>query len=267
MSVKLSIITINLNNCEGLCKTIKSVILQTCNDYEYIVIDGASTDGSVDIIKQYEDKIAYWITEPDTGIYNAINKGILKATGEYCLFLNSGDYLVDGVLSDFFSTQVNKDIVYGNIILESDGKTICVDNSCGKDNLTCNDFFHGTIRHQGAFIRRSLFERFGLYDESNSIVSDWQFFIKSIVFGDATYEYRNINICYFDVSGIGSVFSEKHIQERNKVLKEFFPEKVIADYVAYNDLLQKHKSLQQELNRYEHRFKFFDRVITKLKNI
>jgi glycosyltransferase involved in cell wall biosynthesis len=261
----LSIITINLNNADGLRKTIQSVFSQSFQSYEYIVIDGSSTDGSVDIIKQYADEITYWISEPDLGIYNAMNKGIIKASGEYCLFLNSGDYLVEGALSNFFSSQLSKDIVYCNILFNE--SVVRVDNSGGKDNLTCNDFFYGTIRHQGAFIKRSLFERFGLYDESNSIVSDWQFFIKSIVFGDATYEYRNINICYFDVSGIGSVFSEKHVQERNKVLRDFFPNKVIADYIAYNDLLKKHKLLQLELNRYEHRFKLPDRIITKLKNI
>ena len=97
---KLSIITINLNNAQGLEKTIKSVVSQTYSDYEYIIIDGASTDGSVDVIQEYRNKITYWVSEPDTGIYNAMNKGILKATGEYCQFLNSGDILVDNNVTE-----------------------------------------------------------------------------------------------------------------------------------------------------------------------
>ncbi|MDR2910496.1 MAG: glycosyltransferase [Bacteroidales bacterium] len=93
--MKLSIITINLNNVAGLQKTIESVVKQTFTDYEYIVIDGGSTDGSADIIKQHANKITYWVSEPDKGIYNAMNKGIRVAKGEYCLFLNSGDWLIN----------------------------------------------------------------------------------------------------------------------------------------------------------------------------
>jgi len=115
MHPKLSIITVNLNNAEGLRKTIESVVSQTYTDYEYIIIDGGSTDGCVEIIKQYEDKITYWVSEPDKGIYNAMNKGILKAKGEYCQFLNSGDWLIkESILHDIFSILPIADIIYGN---------------------------------------------------------------------------------------------------------------------------------------------------------
>ena len=85
---KISIITVNRNNVEGLERTIKSVIRQTYTNYEFIVIDGASTDNSVDIIKHYSSDISYWISEKDTGVFNAMNKGIKRSTGEYCYFLN-----------------------------------------------------------------------------------------------------------------------------------------------------------------------------------
>ena len=91
---KISIITINYNNCEGLRRTIESVVNQTCRDFEYIIIDGGSTDGSVDVIKRYADNIDYWVSEPDKGIYNAMNKGIRMATGDYVQILNSGDMFV-----------------------------------------------------------------------------------------------------------------------------------------------------------------------------
>ena len=93
--MKLSIITINFNDAKGLEKTIQSVINQTYKDFEYIVVDGASTDGSVDVIKKYSNKLTHWVSEPDTGIYNAMNKGTRMASGEYCLYLNSGDFLAD----------------------------------------------------------------------------------------------------------------------------------------------------------------------------
>ena len=116
---KLSLITINQNNAEGLRRTIESVVFQTYIDYEYIVIDGASTDESVNILKQYDNRITFWISEPDTGIYNAMNKGILKATGDYCLFLNSGDWLSDDrVLEEVFLHEITEDIVCGNAVFE-----------------------------------------------------------------------------------------------------------------------------------------------------
>ena len=119
---KLSIITINRNNAAGLRKTIESVVSQTYTDFEYIIIDGASTDGSVEVIKEYAEATLpcgeglgerlYWVSEPDKGIYNAMNKGILKAQGEYLLFLNSGDWLVDkDVIKSFIDLNIINDIV------------------------------------------------------------------------------------------------------------------------------------------------------------
>ena len=89
--MKFSIITINYNNKDGLEMTINSVLGQSFQGFEYIIIDGGSTDGSIDIIKKYESRIDYWVSEPDNGVYNAMNKGIRKATGDYINFMNSGD--------------------------------------------------------------------------------------------------------------------------------------------------------------------------------
>ena len=113
--VKITIITINFNNCEGLGKTIDSVVSQSCHDYEYIVIDGGSTDGSVNVIKDNADNIDYWVSEKDDGIYNAMNKGIDHATGEYCLFLNSGDTLHDCEVIASVVPVLEADIVVGAI--------------------------------------------------------------------------------------------------------------------------------------------------------
>src|SRR5690348_17657794 len=107
---KLSIITINLNNVKGLQKTMESVFAQTFTDYEYIIIDGGSTDGSVSEIKKHQNKLVYWISENDKGIYNAMNKGIVKANGEYILFMNSGDYLyTDNTIKEVFQKSNNED--------------------------------------------------------------------------------------------------------------------------------------------------------------
>src|SRR5687768_8039033 len=119
--MKVSIITINLNNAADLKLTIESILNQTYKDFEFIIIDGGSTDGSLDLIKQNEDKITSWISEKDKGIFNAMNKGILKATGEYLIMLNAGDLFHDPkVLQDIFEGKNHtEDILYGNALLES----------------------------------------------------------------------------------------------------------------------------------------------------
>ena len=115
--MKLSIVTINLNNVAGLHETIISVLNQSSADLEYIIIDGGSTDGSAELIKEYSDRIYYWVSEPDSGIYNAMNKGIRKASGEYLLFLNSGDALAsDNIVEEVFRADHNEEILYLSLI-------------------------------------------------------------------------------------------------------------------------------------------------------
>ena len=140
--MKLSVVTINRNNASGLRKTIESVVNQTFHDFEYIVIDGASDDGSVDVIKEFADKITYWVSEPDGGIYSAMNKGVRKAQGEYVQFLNSGDFLVDGhVYERFFTGDIYADVAYGNRInLYPDGHTL-LSKGKQKSNLTFEDVY------------------------------------------------------------------------------------------------------------------------------
>ena len=112
--MKYSIITVNYNNKNGLEMTIKSVLGQTCKDFEYIIIDGGSTDGSVEVIKKYASRIDYWVSEPDKGVYNAMNKGIRKATGDYLNFMNSGDaYHSTSALEIIAGLHSDDDIIIG----------------------------------------------------------------------------------------------------------------------------------------------------------
>lgn len=111
----LSVITINLNNKFGLIKTIESVRNQTYRNFQFIIIDGGSNDGSIDIIKKFDKHINYWISEPDNGIYNAMNKGIVKSEGKYCIFMNSGDLFADNEVIEYFSNSgLQEDIISGN---------------------------------------------------------------------------------------------------------------------------------------------------------
>lgn len=261
---KLSIITVNRNNTNGLRKTIESVVSQTFTDFEYIIIDGASTDGSMEIIKEYADRITYWVSEPDTGIYNAMNKGILKAKGEYLLFLNSGDWLVDDyILKNIFGYNINVDIFYGNVLLPYDENRIEIRKGCSKNELTLKDFVFDTICHQAAFIRRNLFTSNGLYDERYKMSSDILFFAKAIIIGRATYKYIDVSISYFDPYGIGNLGQE----EKRIAIETLFSKEIVNDYNYISELENKINALNKELSRYKHRFKLIDSLITRVKRI
>ncbi len=239
--MKLSIITINYNNAEGLRKTIESVLCQTFTDMEYIIVDGASTDSSVDVIKELtvnaELRMAHpikWQSEPDNGIYHAMNKGIRMAKGEYLLFLNSGDCLKRAdVLEEIFSIPRSVDILYGKDDNYLDGKLIFTSNP--PEKLTFGALYQqGGFGHQCTFIRRSLFDKYGLYREDFRYNSDIDFWYKTIILGDATTEKFDIVMTDYDLTGISSTENqtETYRKERNIILSHPFFQKVIPDYDA-----------------------------------
>lgn len=148
--MKLSIITINYNNKAGLQKTIDSVIGQTWKDYEWIIIDGGSTDGSKELIEQYQQYFAYWCSEPDKGVYNAMNKGIAKAKGEYLNFMNSGDsFVCDSTLMDVFTKEISADIVSGPVMLSTGRRLFQYQED------TFQMFMHDGLCHQSSFIKKN----------------------------------------------------------------------------------------------------------------
>ena len=229
--LKLSIITVNFNNKEGLQKTIESVVNQTYKNYEYLVIDGGSTDGSVEVIKEYAEKISYWISESDNGIYNAMNKGILNSKGEYLQFLNSGDWLVNETIIENILHEIpNCDLLYGNMIMVMpNGKLRTSYRSKGAE-ISFFTLFEGTINHSPSFIKRSLFLKYGLYDEQLRIVSDWKFFLIAFGLNQSEVVYRNIDVNYFDMNGISNVQIQLAQSEREKVLSEFVPYPILVDF-------------------------------------
>lgn len=145
---KLSVITINYNNRDGLRKTIESVVNQTCKDFEYVIIDGGSTDGSVDVIKEYADRINYWVSEPDNGCYHAMNKGVKVATGEYVIFMNSGDgFYTNDVVDYFVKLNATEDVLSGDM---------CIVDAYIKhspNTITFKFFYEEGLGHQACFIK------------------------------------------------------------------------------------------------------------------
>lgn len=234
---KLSIITINLNNARGLRKTIESVLNQSFTDFEYIIIDGGSSDTSVEIIKEYQEKITYWISEPDAGIYNAMNKGIDKAKGEYCLFLNSGDELYSNeIIKEVFRLEKisGYDIIYGNLARTfPDSSTDIIKMP---EHITLQFLLNATLCHPVTFIKRELFSRFGKYREDLQIVSDWAFFLRVIIFANTSQIHVDKIISNFRMDGLSSAISNQSLlyNEREKVINESFSKDLLTICTSYD---------------------------------
>lgn len=275
-TMKLSIITINRNNAAGLEKTLKSVAAQTCKDFEHIIIDGASTDDSVGIIKRYVENTTNpspitnnpspvthhqikWISEPDKGIYNAMNKGIRMAEGEYIQILNSGDILascdvVAGMRIELMTRNSALEeplpILYGNMIKDfGNGKQ--KKDTCGNKEYTPESFlyfYNGTLNHDSAYIRRDLFEKYGYYNEQLKICSDWEWYVRAIVLGKEKVYYANIDVTIFDMFGVSESNGEnKDVikKERREYLESIMLPSVLHDYDIYSKPIFQYKRLKK----------------------
>ena len=233
----LSIITINRNNADGLEKTIRSVLSQNWLQFEYLVVDGASTDGSLNVIRRYEDSFGgrlTWISEPDKGIYNAMNKGIGLASGDYVQFLNSGDCLVSDDVNEKMCKVLEEkgmpSILYGNMLkCLPDGK-VMRDRCFAGEDITLLGLYTGTLNHSPAYIRKSLFGKYGFYDEENRIVSDWEWYLRAIILGNEKPAYADIDVSLFDMNGISETNKALDHAEREQVLKKLIPPSILSDY-------------------------------------
>lgn len=284
--MKLSIITINYNNAEGLRKTLASVATQTYRDIEHIIIDGGSTDGSVDIIKEYVCNVerineltnerihVVWSSEPDKGIYNAMNKGISKATGDYIQILNSGDILAASDVTEqminslysltrsTLSDKIEVPILYGNMI-KKDYATGKIFGKSKKVEYSLRQYYASTMNHDCCYIRRDLFDKYGLYDESLKIVSDWKWFLLAIGLGNVKPVYVDIDVTIFDCSGISETNLELRNKERRQVLEALLPPAVLTDYDAHAFEIEQMKRLRRH-HLYGLVY-FIERVLFKLE--
>ena len=221
--MKLSIITVNYNNASGLERTIQSVISQTFQDYEFIIIDGGSIDNSVDVIHKYEQQIDYWVSEHDGGIYQGMNKGLIQAKGDFVNFMNSGDWFhAPDVLDKIFSLGTTADIITG-------AHAGSPHPNVGPKGVTMYSLITGAVDHQASFIRREIALRHP-YDEKYKIVSDWKFFIQALILDNCTFFYTDTIVVDVDMTGISNTNITLDHQERESVLKELFPERILKDY-------------------------------------
>lgn len=225
--MKYSIITINYNNNKGLKKTLESVASQSYSDFQYIVIDGGSKDGSAETIKEYAKYIDYWVSEKDKGIYHAMNKGIAQANGEYCLFMNSGDSFYDSyVLEKIAKLNCNEDILVGKVVTMETKHQIFLPPL---REISLYYLYSENIPHQGTFIKTKLLRKYP-YDETLQIVSDWKFFVQTIIIDNCSFKYIDEFVSQFDMEGISTSNPERTWKEKEQVLAEIFPARILADY-------------------------------------
>jgi len=242
--IKLSIITINYNNKEGLSRTIKSIIEQTWLKFEYIVIDGGSNDGSVDIIKCYSSNITYWISEKDTGVYNAMNKGIKIANGEYILFINSGDILHDNFSLSNINIHLNNfDIISFNLRVVGENIDFI---KRYPHKVSFNYLIKDTLPHPASFIKKSLFDIVGYYDENLKIVSDWKWFIIALFKYNLSHIHYDNVISIFYLDGISSSNENNELIQKEKT--HTFEKEFARFYLEYTSNLEKEEYYEKLKN-------------------
>lgn len=233
--MKFSIITVNYNNKDGLRKTIQSVINQDFSDFEFIVIDGGSTDGSVNVIKEYQQQISFWVSEKDNGVYNGMNKGIKHTKGEYINFMNSGDtFYTKHTLSEVNQLLDGSDIIVGSDFNE-DPVTKATSITILPIRISMATFFVQTFPHQSSFIKKTLFNDMQ-YDENLKIVADWKFFLKKVVYDGSSVQLLDLIICRREQGGISNNQVSKVQEERKIVLDQLMPLGIRKDYNTLSKL-------------------------------
>lgn len=227
----LTIITINRNNANGLKRTLASIFNQSATDFEYIVVDGVSNDESCKLLQTFKlpnSQTFKYISESDSGIYNAMNKGTTMATGEYLLFINSGDELASSEVVKSFQSKVkpNMEICSGDLMLIHNSKQKIQQ---APTEISLSYCINAGLTHPNTFIRKSLFEKYGLYNEANKIISDWEFFLIVAGLNNCRYQKLDFEIARFYEDGISSQNKELVNQEMQQAIIRLVPEPILKD--------------------------------------
>lgn len=234
--LKASIITVCLNSEKTIKRTIKSVVNQTYPNIEYIIIDGKSTDGTLDIIDKYKDKISILVSENDKGIYNAMNKGITQATGDVAYFLQSDDYLfndrvIEKVMDEFIKYPETQ-IIYGDLVVVTKNR-----NFVASYNRITNYYLyrHG-ISQQAIFAKRAVFEKTELFDERYIICADYDWFLKCFVKHNIKSKYIGEIITVFSGFGASSIYDTS--KERKAITDKYFTKKYFVIWKLISKISQ-----------------------------
>lgn len=262
----ISIITINFNDLQGLKKTMTSVLGQTYTGIEYIVIDGGSTDGSKEYLETHQDSLSYWVSEPDKGIYNAMNKGIDQATGDYLLFLNSGDSFNNNeVLDRFVEYKPIEDIVYGDSVFIYQNKESKLKKM--PSYLEGMTVFYRTLNHQAVFHNKRIFDKGKRYNETYKMLADWVLYNEVILFDGGSYRHIDMVIVNYDANGFSSKPENAAIMQKDREKFYFDNSTFFIPHILENYDIQKHKNKRKKskgINRFLHASKLLKKSIRVL---
>lgn len=237
--MKVSIITINYNNADGLRRTIDSIAPHVSSEVEYIVIDGGSTDGSVRVIEQYTKNISHWVSEQDKGVFHAMNKGLAKAKGEYVLFINSGDLIKKGVnFTNVLSYLTREDMIYFDIELVAINSSYI---NTYPDKLDFKFFAEQSLPHQASFIKREILLEYGGYNEQMKIGADWAFSVDAVCLKQCSYKHISIHFSTYFLDGISSA------PENYKLLWKEKEDHIKVNYPLYYSLYREWMEKKDEL--------------------
>lgn len=255
---RISIITVVFNGIESLETTILSVINQMYDNIEYIIIDGGSIDGTQDVIKKYEKKISYWVSERDKGIYDAMNKGIAVATGDYIIFMNAGDRFHSfNIIKNIFIENINDDIIYGNTLLDTDGE-IRLSIAKGFEKIK----YGMPFCHQSVFVKLSLMKKHN-FSLEYKLASDYNFFM-SLYKNKVSFKKIDEIISIYD--NCGASMSLLTIKEKFLIVKKEYPfsrssvfHYGLLKYYTFTTFLKKilPKSITTNLIKFKRKLCFF----------
>lgn len=233
---KISIITVCFNSIKTINQTIHSVINQTYPNIEYIIIDGGSVDGSVDIIKEYQERITYWVSEPDSGIYDAMNKGINIATGDYIQFLGSDDCLASyetiEQIAILLSENRSIDALSTSVLVVDEKYKI---QFTGKSKFSQEELYLGfRIPHQGLFMKASILKTY-LFDTQYKIAADYDLFLKLHFDSNISFIYLDKIAAFYSLEGISSKNLMEKCKEDIAIMNKYkFPKEYIKRYENLN---------------------------------
>jgi len=231
---KVSIITVVYNGIVHLEQTIKSVINQTYANIEYIVIDGGSTDSTVELLKKYDEHIDFWVSEKDEGIYDAMNKGIAKATGDIVGLINADDWYEEDAVAQVVQTflESDADVVHGSMRIINENESSFVKKV---DKELYNIQKGMLLNHPTVFAKRALYEQYGLFNLSYMIVADWEMMVRWHL---SSVKFVGIDdtLANFRMGGVSSAHLKKSFKEKHMVRVAHGLIKIVDWYFVYDKL-------------------------------
>lgn len=262
--MKISVITACFNAERTIEQTIKSVVQQDYPDIEYIIVDGASTDGTMDIVRRYRDRISCVISEPDSGIYDAFNKGVRAASGELIGILNADDFYSPRCFEHVARAcegSPDADIYYGKVVVVDEAAHEWKVYPIGRPEGLHGDM---SIAHPAVFVRKAAYDRYGTFDETFKIAGDWDLMLRMYEAG-ARFSPVDHALTAFRTGGVSSELSPRHIAERDRIYREHLPRRAASKMIIKGHIKRLIRSVMLRTGTYKYYASYRDANIMTLE--